>query len=252
MSRKKGPRFVPVEDVPGPGLGPRGRELIALCIVGLAVFALLALATFQPAPIDGAIPRGGLTNLGGTVGYGIAFGLTYTLGFAAFVPCFGAVIYGLLLFVGRPVDRLVLKTLGIVVFAAMLALLFAGPFGDAAPSRLAPQGPGGAFGANLSPKLLRAFGGSGRVLLLLFGAACSFVLATEWLLSTAVLRFGELVEAGAPPARWAVRAARDRGGCAGGATTRRTASRARAAVALRARRAAHRLAADRRRVAALG
>lgn len=182
---KRGPRFVPVEDVPGPGLSPRARELVAILCLGLCVYVFLSLATFavrEPGAED--IPRGSFVNLGGTVGYHLAHGLTFVLGWASWVLVSFGVAYGVTMFAGRRFERPTFKALGLVVFVAMLALLFAGPEGTMDPnSRLVPYGPGGRFGANLSPKLDLAFGRSGRILLLLFGALVSLLLATEWMFS---------------------------------------------------------------------
>ena len=54
-TRKKGPRFVPVEDVPGPGLSPRARELVALLLIGASLYALLSLATFDRSAIASGV-----------------------------------------------------------------------------------------------------------------------------------------------------------------------------------------------------
>ncbi len=182
---RKGPRFVPVEDAPGPGLSARSRELIAFCVLGFCVYLLLALATFAargPDAVD--IPRGTLINLGGTVGYYFAHGLTFVLGWAAWVPCLFGIAFGISMFLGRRVERPAFKALGIVVFTAMLSLMFAGADGGVhEAARLTPYGPGGRFGANLSPKISLAFGSSGRILLLAFGAIVSLLLATEWMFS---------------------------------------------------------------------
>jgi S-DNA-T family DNA segregation ATPase FtsK/SpoIIIE len=91
---------------------------------------------------------------------------------------------GLVLFARHGVDKLVLRALGGLVLTAMVALLLAGPDGQAGVSELAPWGAGGRLGANLSPRLQAAFGGSGRILLLAFGALVSLLLVTEWLFST--------------------------------------------------------------------
>ncbi|MBK8974495.1 MAG: DNA translocase FtsK 4TM domain-containing protein [Planctomycetes bacterium] len=197
-TRKKGPRFVPVEDAPGDGLSDRAREFLALLLIGACLFALLALATFDASTLDApGIPRGGARNLGGLVGYAVADAMTFLLGYAAWIPFVAGVAYGVLMFVGRRVHGASLKLLGVVVLAAMVALLLAGSDGAAPPTRLAPHGPGGAFGANLSPKLYHAFGGSGRILLLLFGALCSLLLATQWLVSELLLKLADGVQTGA-------------------------------------------------------
>ncbi|MEY2980509.1 MAG: hypothetical protein RL562_736 [Planctomycetota bacterium] len=197
MSRKrnKGPRVVPVEGISGLGLGPRGRELVALCLMGLCLFGLLSLATFDPSSLDAeGIPRGGLRNLGGVVGYALASGFTFVFGASAWLLFLAGGVAGVLFFQGRTVDKPILKVLGIVVFAAMASLLLAGPYGDAESSRWFPYGPGGRFGANLSPKLYAAFGGSGRLLILMFGMLCSLLLATEWLVSQLLVASLDLVE----------------------------------------------------------
>jgi len=196
--RSKGPRFVPVEDLPGPGLGPRGRELVALTLMGLCLFGLLSLATFDPSSLDAeGIPRGGFRNLGGVVGYALASGFTFVLGASAWLLFVAGGVSGVLYFQGRSIEKPILKVLGVVVFAAMTSILLAGPYGDADPTRWLPYGPGGRFGANLSPKLYAAFGGSGRLLILMFGMLCSLLLATEWLVSQLFVAGVDLFEKGA-------------------------------------------------------
>ncbi len=74
--RKRGTRFVPLEDAPRPGLSPRSREVLALALCGVGLFTLLSLATFRMADLDGQIPVGAMKNLGGSFGYHVAFGFT--------------------------------------------------------------------------------------------------------------------------------------------------------------------------------
>ncbi|MCC6784043.1 MAG: DNA translocase FtsK [Planctomycetes bacterium] len=196
--RKRGHRFVPIEDVPRRELGPRAREVLALAIVGLALFVLLALATFDRTQLDAtAIPRGSLRNVGGVVGHRLADGLTWIFGAGAWILAIATAVSGVLVFAGRVVERPAIKLVGLLVFIAMMSVLLAGPQGDADPSRLFPYGPGGRFGANLSPRLYHALGGSGRLLVVLFGALCALLLATEWLLSSMLLRVAHGVEGAA-------------------------------------------------------
>ena len=80
---KRGTRFVPAEDVPLPGLSQRSREVVALALIGFAMYAMLALATFRIADLDAVtIPSGDMENLGGAVGYYLTFGFARALGFA--------------------------------------------------------------------------------------------------------------------------------------------------------------------------
>jgi S-DNA-T family DNA segregation ATPase FtsK/SpoIIIE len=129
-----------------------------------------------------------MQNLGGTVGYYVAHGLSFVFGGASHLLILFALLYGVLRFLDRPVERVVLKALGVVVFVAMMSLLLAGPEGIAGYSARSPYGAGGRFGANLSPKLHQAFGGSGRILVLIFGSIVSLMLATEWMFSTLLRR----------------------------------------------------------------
>ncbi len=179
-------KYVPVEQAPTGHLSDRVRELIALGLCGFCLYALLCLATFHAADLDQPIPVGHGRNLGGTFGYHLADGFTFVLGYAAWVPFLGLLAYALALFLHRAVERLLLKALGVLMFAAMLSLLLADPRGSAALAgytSMTPLGPGGAFGANLSPRLYEAFGGPGRILLLVFGALVSLLVATEWVFS---------------------------------------------------------------------
>ncbi len=186
--RKRGTRFVPLEDVPGPGLSQRAREVVALALCGVALYAMLCLATFRLAGLDAPVPTGGMQNLGGAVGYYLAHGFARTLGLAGWVPWLLLLGGAMALFLGRSVNRLVIKVLGAVVFSAMLAILFAGADGRAGVREITPWGAGGVFGAFLSPRLEAAFGGTGRLLLVGFGSLVSFLLATEWMFSQLLLR----------------------------------------------------------------
>ena len=187
--RKRGTRFVPLEDVPGPGMSQRAREVVALALCGVALYAMLCLATFRLAdPLVDTVPTGGMQNLGGAVGYYLAHGFSRTLGLAGWIPWLLLVGGALALFLGRPIDRLVIKVLGAVVFSAMLAILFAGADGRAGVREITPWGAGGVFGSFVSPRLEAAFGGTGRLLLVGFGSLVSFLLATEWMFSQVLLR----------------------------------------------------------------
>jgi len=186
--KKRGTRFVPLEDAPRPGLSQRSREVLALALSGVALFALLSLATFKMRDLDGPIPFGDMHNLGGSFGYYLAFGFTCSLGYAGWLPFVLLLLGSLLLFVGRGVERLTVKALGAVVFAAMCAILFAGRDGAAGFGDPTPYGAGGRFGAFVSPRLELTCGGTGRILLVGFGALVSLLIATEWMFSDMLLR----------------------------------------------------------------
>lgn len=137
---RKGNRFVPVKDAQQGRLSARARELFALALCGGSLYLLLCLATFRIEDINGVIPRGGGINLGGSVGYFIASGFVYVLGFASFVPFLGLLAYSIALFVGKEIERQIVKALGALVFAAMLSLLLAG-FDKQGVTTMSPQGP---------------------------------------------------------------------------------------------------------------
>jgi DNA segregation ATPase FtsK/SpoIIIE-like protein len=194
--KKRAHRFVPVDDVPGPGLSPRAREVAALGLCGLALYAMLSLATFRLADPGAAIPTAGMSNLGGAVGYYLALGFTLTLGLAGWVPFVLLLLGSVWLFLGRGCARLTIKVLATVVFAALLAVLFAGSDGQASGGESAPFGAGGNFGKIVSPKLDAAFGGTGRLLLVGFGALLALLIATEWMFSELLARVLVLLDAG--------------------------------------------------------
>ncbi|MHC4512402.1 MAG: FtsK/SpoIIIE family DNA translocase [Planctomycetota bacterium] len=185
--QQKQRRFVPVEHSLKLNLSQRGREILGLLWIGFSLYVLLAMATFAAADaITGEIPRGGVTNLGGSVGYHAAAGLLWLFGLAGYLPFFFLIVFSLLMFLGHEVKRLTLKAIGVVTFTALVATLMSHPDGaTAAP--LYPDGAGGKFGAAVSAPLQNAFGGPGRLLLLLFGALTSFLLATEWVFSQVLL-----------------------------------------------------------------
>lgn len=193
--KKRGTRFVPLEDAPRPGLSQRAREVLALALCGLALFAMLSLATFRLQDLDGPIPQAGMQNLGGAVGYYLAWGFTCSLGYAGWIP-FVLLLFGaVMLFLGRSIERLTVKALGAVVFASMCAILFAGSDGNAGFGEATPYGAGGRFGAFVSPRLEGAFGGTGRLLLVGFGGLVSLLIATEWMFSDMLLRAVTAIDA---------------------------------------------------------
>ena len=192
---KRGTRFVPAEDVPLPGLSQRSREVVALALCGFSLYAMLALATFRWADLDAmSIPSGNMENLGGAVGYYLAHGFARALGFAGWVPFLLLLAFAMLLFVGRKCERITIKLLGAVCFAAMLSILFAGDDGLNRGFATTPYGAGGVFGKTVSPNLASAFGGTGRLLLVWFGALLSLLIATEWMFSQLLLRAYSAIE----------------------------------------------------------
>jgi S-DNA-T family DNA segregation ATPase FtsK/SpoIIIE len=168
-------------------LSPRAREVAALALCLASLYALLSLATFREAALDGPIPLTGFTNCGGAIGYYLAFGFVFPLGFAGWVPWLLLLAAGVLLFIGRPLERPTVKLAGVIASAALLAILFAGPDGNAGFA-LTPRGAGGIFGAFLSPRLTAAVGGPGRLLILGFGLLVALLLLTEVLVSQLLLR----------------------------------------------------------------
>ena len=189
MARKK-TRNTPAASAAGPVISQRTREALALLVIGVCLYLLVSLFSFTLRPLGGdAVPSGGWANLGGVVGYYLSDGLLFVFGFAAYVLVLFALAHAVLQLMHREVEKMVLKSLGAVVFTSMVALLIAGPEGMAGACEASPYGGGGRLGANLSPKLQVAFGGSGRILLLIFGALFSLLLATEWLFS-ALLQSG--------------------------------------------------------------
>lgn len=188
VPRKRANRFVPLDDVPPPGLSQRAREVVALALCGFALYGMLCLATFRLADLDGPIPTGGMQNLGGAVGYHLAHGFARSLGVAGWIPFVMLLIGAVCVFVGRIPGRPTIKALGTVVFAAMVAVLLAGGDGLAGITAATPYGAGGVFGRFVSPRLESAFGGTGRLLLVIFGAVMALMIATEWLFSQLVMR----------------------------------------------------------------
>ncbi len=180
---------MPVEQAVVRNMSQGFREMLALLLIGLCLYVLLAMATFSEAAIDSDfVPRGGFQNLGGTVGYYLSYGLLLVFGLAAYLPFLFLVAYGLMLFIGKEVERFTLKTVGVLVFTAMLATLITSPVDPRMVGANYPEGIGGNFGAALSPRMHQAFGGSGRFLLLLIGSILSLLIATEWVFSNLLLR----------------------------------------------------------------
>jgi S-DNA-T family DNA segregation ATPase FtsK/SpoIIIE len=184
------------------GLSDRMRELLALVLVLVSLYALLSLLTFAlPEPGAGGapgdagsqpIPRGAGRNLGGAVGYRFAHSLLFLFGAAAYALAGAVLASAILLFRRAPLVRPALKVSGVLVLTAALALWFAGDGGEGGRSAAFPFGPGGRFGANLSPILLDVLGSSGRFLVLLLCVVASILLVTESLLSTLLHRSAKL------------------------------------------------------------
>jgi S-DNA-T family DNA segregation ATPase FtsK/SpoIIIE len=184
------------------GLSERMRELLALVLVLVSLYALLSLLTFAlPEPGAGGapgdagsqpIPRGAGRNLGGAVGYRFAHSLLFLFGAAAYALAGAVLASAILLFRRAPLVRPALKVSGVLVLTAALALWFAGDGGEDGRSAAFPFGPGGRFGANLSPILLDVLGSSGRFLVLLLCVVASVLLVTESLLSTLLQRTARL------------------------------------------------------------
>jgi S-DNA-T family DNA segregation ATPase FtsK/SpoIIIE len=166
----------------------RAREVVAIVLIGLGLYMLLALVSFRlPEPGSEVIPRG-VHNLGGSFGFVVGSGLLLVFGKAAWLLFVFLIGYGVSLFLGMRIERLVLKVLGVIVFTAMVAILLAGADGLAGASAQSPHGAGGRLGAVLSPRLAHAFGGPGRLMIVIFGALVALVLATEWLISSLLRR----------------------------------------------------------------
>lgn len=193
----KSKHFVPVDEAPGDGLSDRTREVLAILVVGVCLYALVSHATFQrpdPAVEPYLVPRGDMRNLGGVVGHYVVLAGVWVLGLAAWLPYLFGLVYGVVWFTGRPIERLVIKALGALVFTCVIAVLLAGTSGDAGRSELAPYGAGGNFGYNFSLRLYNALGGAGRILFLIFGGLSSLLLATEWMFSSILERSAGAVE----------------------------------------------------------
>jgi S-DNA-T family DNA segregation ATPase FtsK/SpoIIIE len=173
---------------PGFAMSPRTREVVALGVAAASLFALLSLWTFSVRHPGGPIPSGQGENLGGAVGYYLANGCATALGHAAAVPFLLLLVGAFALFLGRQPERVTVKALGAVVFAAMLSILFAGRDGAGGVTAATPYGAGGRFGAVVSPHLEDAFGGTGRLLLVGFGSLVALLLATGWMFSELLLR----------------------------------------------------------------
>ncbi|MEZ5962622.1 MAG: DNA translocase FtsK [Planctomycetota bacterium] len=196
MARRAAPASEPDADFDA--FAARVREISALVLIGIGLYMLLALVSFRlPDPGAETIPRG-VFNLGGSFGHTVASGLLLVFGKASWLLFLFLVGYGLSVFMGVRIERLVLKVLGVVVFTSMVSILLAGADGLAGASAQSPHGAGGRLGAVLSPRLAHAFGGPGRLMIVVFGALVALVLATEWLLSSLLRRgagrVGTLVE----------------------------------------------------------
>ncbi|MBI5363015.1 MAG: DNA translocase FtsK 4TM domain-containing protein [Planctomycetes bacterium] len=173
----------------GPPLGGEAaghmREIKGLCLVGFALFTLVAMVSFY-APYHDAGASG--WNWAGQVGWYLANGVFCAIGLSGYLGVILALLWGCVLVSARAVSLPVLRAFGAALFLFSTALLLQFCFGpdlgpdgalhDRVGARL-PYGPGGYVALMTSPFFEEKFGGLGLFVLLLLVVTVSFMLATE-------------------------------------------------------------------------
>ncbi|MFO1008747.1 MAG: DNA translocase FtsK 4TM domain-containing protein [Planctomycetota bacterium] len=161
------------------------REIKGLCLVGFALFTLVAMTTFY-TPYHDVGAQG--WNWAGQVGWYIANGVFCAIGLAGYLGIVLTLLWGCVLVSARAVSLPILRTFGGILFLLSTAQFLQFCFGPD-PSSLEslrgevsahlPYGPGGYVALQTSPFFEEKFGGLGLFLLLLLVMTVSFMLATE-------------------------------------------------------------------------
>ncbi|MEO2146510.1 MAG: DNA translocase FtsK 4TM domain-containing protein, partial [bacterium] len=162
----------------------RIRELTGLGMIGLSIWLLVAMVSFQ-VQSEGAVS--GAENHGGQVGWQLANAAFLSMGLAGYLVSLLSFAWGAILITHREISLPVVRVLGTMCFLISFSFLLHLGFGPddsqtAAMGDLSnwlPYGPGGWLAHIAVPTLEQRFGGAGIWILLMTTTAISFVLATD-------------------------------------------------------------------------
>jgi len=160
------------------------REIKGLCLIGFALFTLLALVSFY-APYHDPGAKG--WNWAGQVGWYLANGVLCGVGIAGYFGVLLCAAWGCVLVAARKVSLPLLRVFGGVLFLLSTAQLLQFAFGPDVTvndwqrdlGAHLPYGPGGYVALMTSPFFEEKFGGAGLFVVLFVVVVVSFMLATE-------------------------------------------------------------------------
>ncbi|MEC7233142.1 MAG: DNA translocase FtsK 4TM domain-containing protein, partial [Planctomycetota bacterium] len=189
----------------------RVRELGGLALIGLSLWLLLSLVTFDRLPLEGTTG----VNLGGDLGFHIANGVLMYAGLAGYLLALLGLAWGVVMVARHEIQMPFIRGLG--VFASVLAVAFVLDLGFgpstaerqiffsqrdqlaqdgifAALSNDLPYGPGGLVALEANPVLVQRFGAVGLWIVLLTLSIMSLLLATQMAFYNAIVAFGEWLD----------------------------------------------------------
>ncbi len=162
-----------------PAKFPRDRfcEILGASLLALTVFLFFALASNQYQGTVALDDLGAAFNLCGRPGAYTAGFLSVLLGYAAHVLYFMTCVWALMLFRHRPLDRLALRLVGLLLLTGSVAGLLHLHLFKGASEGL----PGGVIGAYMGHLLVPVFGRIGSEVIAATLAVVGILLATEFL-----------------------------------------------------------------------
>ncbi len=172
------------------GTSARVRELSGLAMIGIAIWLVVSMATFDITTSN---------SKGGVVGASFAHALFIAVGWSAYLVALLMAAWGAVLVARKSVSLPVIRVLGGLVFVACFAFLMdlalvstTSAEARAGLEGISPSmkyGPGGWGAYELNPVLVERFGQFGLWILLLTTALVSFMLATEMAFYPAITAF---------------------------------------------------------------
>src|SRR5262249_48778822 len=175
----------------------RIREILGLLFVGLSLWLVVALASYEWTFDNSAI-----RNWGGQAGWYLASWVFALFGWSSYLLAALALAWGCVLVTRKGIALPVVRLVGGACFLLSTAFLFQLAFGDSHGQHL-PYGPGGYFalelvgpgvgGRHVPPILVAKLGSPGLWILLVLTTLISFMLATEMAFYPAAIAFRDWI-----------------------------------------------------------
>ena len=175
----------------------RVREIQGLLCIGLALWLLVSLASYDPS-----LQQIGRRNWGGQAGFLLASWTFAALGWSGYLLAALGLAWGTVLVARKHIALPIVRVLGSACFLLCSALLFQLALGDSHGQDL-PYGTGGYLGVELvgpgvdgrhaSPILVQKLGRPGLWILLVLSTLISFMLATEMAFYPAAIAFRDWI-----------------------------------------------------------
>jgi S-DNA-T family DNA segregation ATPase FtsK/SpoIIIE len=158
-------------------LSDKGREILALLLFGLSLFAFLSTISYVDA---GSFDARGYSNLCGRTGHQLAQYMLHRFGYASYALYICIAIWGVILFLRKNIQNFTSKAFGLLAFTFFSSALLS-HFLKGAPSAIPDYGGlVGLFMNNFFADLL-GLGVVGARIILVLLAMITFLLATDWL-----------------------------------------------------------------------